>query len=265
MGTCGTGGATCAPCATGQACSGGKCVCNASSCPNGCCDTSGKCQTSSNPTCGTGGVACAVCGTGTTCSSGKCVCNASSCGGGCCNGTSCLAYASESNTLCGSGGATCAPCASGQTCSTANGTCGATSTGPCTWSGGPSSTNGEITCYWFGQGTKAGRLHRQQDLLRLLRGRDRQQQRRHLPDGDHRHRAQHRDALLRRLPGRHLRPGDLLRHVRRRHLDGQDDHRHHRRRVRRPARPRRTSISACRPRSRSGSARGRPPATPRAA
>ena len=30
------------------------------------------------------------------------------------------------------------------------------STGPCTWTGGPSSTNGEITCYWFGQGTAKG-------------------------------------------------------------------------------------------------------------
>jgi hypothetical protein len=156
MGTCGSGGATCAPCATGQACSGGKCVCNATSCPNGCCDTTGKCQTSANPTCGTGGVACASCGSGTTCSSGTCVCNASSCGSGCCNGGSCLAYASESNALCGGGGATCAPCGSGQTCSTANGTCGSTSTGPCTWTGGPSSTNGEITCYWFGQGTAKG-------------------------------------------------------------------------------------------------------------
>lgn len=56
--------------------------------------------------------------------------------------------------MCGGGGATCGPCGSGQTCSTSNGTCGTTSTGPCTWSGGPSSSSGEITCYWFGQGTK---------------------------------------------------------------------------------------------------------------
>jgi hypothetical protein len=34
---------------------------------------------------------------------------------------------------------------------------GGSSGGPlCTWSAGPSSNNGEITCYWFGQGTATG-------------------------------------------------------------------------------------------------------------
>ncbi|HXJ20889.1 MAG TPA: hypothetical protein VMT03_11715 [Polyangia bacterium] len=37
------------------------------------------------------------------------------------------------------------------------GTGGTTSTGgACTWSGGPSSTSGELTCYYFGQGTAKG-------------------------------------------------------------------------------------------------------------
>jgi len=36
------------------------------------------------------------------------------------------------------------------------GTGGTTSGGACTWSGGPSSTSGELTCYYFGQGTAKG-------------------------------------------------------------------------------------------------------------
>ena len=33
---------------------------------------------------------------------------------------------------------------------------GGTGTGGCTWTGGPDSTDGELTCYWFGQGTSMG-------------------------------------------------------------------------------------------------------------
>ena len=183
MGTCGTGGAMCAACPPARP-AARQVRLQRQLLPNGCCDSSGKCQTSSNPTCGTGGVACTTCGTGTTCASGKCVCNASSCGAGCCNGASCLPYASESDTLCGVGGATCAPCGSGLTCSTANGACGATNTGPCTWSGGPSSYERRDHLLLVRPGDQGrGRLHRQQDLLRLLRGGVRQQQRRHLPHG----------------------------------------------------------------------------------
>jgi expansin (peptidoglycan-binding protein) len=56
--------------------------------------------------------------------------------------------------MCGAAGATCSNCPSGDTCDTSNGTC--VSSGPCTWTAGPNSSNGEITCYWFGQGTAKG-------------------------------------------------------------------------------------------------------------
>jgi hypothetical protein len=47
-------------CGAGQTCSGGDCVCNAASCPNGCCDATGNCQTGGTFTsCGTGGNVCA--------------------------------------------------------------------------------------------------------------------------------------------------------------------------------------------------------------
>ena len=69
----------------------------------------------------------------------------------------CTPYASETNSLCGTAGATCAACPGGQTCSTTKGTCATTTmTGPCTWTAGPSSNSGELTCYWFGQGTSKG-------------------------------------------------------------------------------------------------------------
>jgi hypothetical protein len=89
-------------------------------------------------------------------SSGAAACNATSCPDGCCNGATCKAYASETNSLCGKGGAACAACPNGETCSTTAGTCSTVTTGPCTWTAGPESNSGEITCYWFGQGTAKG-------------------------------------------------------------------------------------------------------------
>jgi hypothetical protein len=44
-------------CAATQTCSGGRCVCNATSCPGGCCDAAQVCQPAA---CGTGGVTCAA-------------------------------------------------------------------------------------------------------------------------------------------------------------------------------------------------------------
>jgi hypothetical protein len=59
-------------CASGQHCSsGGQCVCDGSSC-SGCCDASGKCQTSAMATCGIGGVSCQACTGGCCTASGTC-------------------------------------------------------------------------------------------------------------------------------------------------------------------------------------------------
>jgi hypothetical protein len=55
---CGACGTTCA---AGQACIGGACMCNAASCPNGCCDASGVCQTAGSPACGAGGTCTSGC------------------------------------------------------------------------------------------------------------------------------------------------------------------------------------------------------------
>jgi hypothetical protein len=52
----------------------GQCVCDATSCPNGCCDASGVCQPgNTNAVCGTGGVTCFACSpAGNNCESGEC-------------------------------------------------------------------------------------------------------------------------------------------------------------------------------------------------
>jgi hypothetical protein len=81
-------------------------------------------------------------------------CDAASCPNGCCSGARCVPYASETNAACGAAGAVCAACPSGETCSTTAGTCSNVSS--CTWTAGPSSSAGELTCYWFGQGTARG-------------------------------------------------------------------------------------------------------------
>jgi hypothetical protein len=57
------------------------------------------------------------------------------------------------------GGAACAACSASQRCDTSNGRCvaaGMDGGSGCTWSGGPGTTNGELTCYWFSQGTAMG-------------------------------------------------------------------------------------------------------------
>ena len=67
---CGSAGAACVACAKGQECTAGKCACDATSCPSGCCDGNDVCplQRSESATqCGTGGAACAGCGSGQAC------------------------------------------------------------------------------------------------------------------------------------------------------------------------------------------------------
>jgi hypothetical protein len=62
---CGTRSA----CSAGQRCSGGQCICDATSCPNGCCTAGGTCAAGTSETqCGGGGAACQSCGTCTVCS-----------------------------------------------------------------------------------------------------------------------------------------------------------------------------------------------------
>ncbi|GMU61186.1 MAG: hypothetical protein AMXMBFR34_29490 [Myxococcaceae bacterium] len=55
---CGAGN----PCTSGQRCAGGTCVCNATSCPVGCCNASNQCRPGTALTeCGYAGTACQSC------------------------------------------------------------------------------------------------------------------------------------------------------------------------------------------------------------
>ena len=73
---CGTGGAMCARCMMGQQCRNGACVapvCDAASCPFGCCDANGRCAAgNTSQSCGSGGNACAACAMGQVCRGGSC-------------------------------------------------------------------------------------------------------------------------------------------------------------------------------------------------
>ena len=116
--------ASCAACASGQQCSttSGQCVCDATSCPSGCCNgTSCVLYAAENATlCGTGGAACASCANGVCdTTNGTCTCDSNTCLNGCCSGGTtgaCVAYASETNSACGANAQTCSSCTSPNTC-----------------------------------------------------------------------------------------------------------------------------------------------------
>ena len=97
---CGEYGSACKACASTAACFSGQCtgfVCDAQTCPDGCCDTSGTCQSVVNM----GGAACPC---------------AAICEAGCCDSTG-ACRAGTTDIACGSGGATCVDCATlGETC-----------------------------------------------------------------------------------------------------------------------------------------------------
>ena len=120
-------GSTCAACAEGLRCDekSRTCVCDATSCADGCCSSDGECLSETTAHCGHAGSSCESCSAGQRCDAGAgaCVCDATSCPKGCCDGDGrCVGYASESGTQCGAAGGTCAACSAGQACDQ-NGTC----------------------------------------------------------------------------------------------------------------------------------------------
>ncbi len=123
---CGTHGADCAGCATGERCRLGTCTalpCGPQTCGT-CCDQ-GMCLAPSTLTgarCGAGGSACSACPQYAACSAGQCVvpsCNPGNCGSGCCVSGACAP--GDSHASCGSGASSCQGCSGAQRC--ANGAC----------------------------------------------------------------------------------------------------------------------------------------------
>ncbi|MDF2738997.1 MAG: hypothetical protein K0S88_363 [Actinomycetia bacterium] len=120
---CGRGGQACVNCpGSATSCQNGECqpTCSEATCPNGCCDATGKCQPGDQTqACGLGGVPCVRCQAGQFCCStpacdeinrrGQCACGIDSCPDGCCEEfTTCRP--GTTNEFCGLGGLECLTC-----------------------------------------------------------------------------------------------------------------------------------------------------------
>lgn len=101
--TCSNGQCQCgthAQCSAGQRCKtlpgdvAARCICDASTCPDGCCDANHICQRGADiSACGAGGGACQTCpGTDVQCSGGTCQCNPGECGLPACHPCTCEDY-----------------------------------------------------------------------------------------------------------------------------------------------------------------------------
>lgn len=159
---CGVGGGLCQTCGSTNTCTNGMCqtatVCNAQTCPNGCC-SGNVCIPFANQNqtnCGAGGNACTACSGSNVCTAGVCqpsACNGGNCSGCCINGL-CIPLGAQSNMSCGRGGAACSACPAGNTCN--NGTCIASGCGPqtcmgCCINGMCSRGNDQFACGINGQ------------------------------------------------------------------------------------------------------------------
>lgn len=130
--SCGVRGSACVACGANENCVNGICTdvpCNASTCPNGCCDTSGTCRNGDTiQACGDGGAACQACtGENPTCVNGTCRANPApacptgfeECGGVCVNlGTD--------KQNCGACGRVCSGCGRRRRSICEGGNCGCT-------------------------------------------------------------------------------------------------------------------------------------------
>jgi hypothetical protein len=109
--------------------------CTPASCPQGCCDAAGACQTPNSTQCGAVGGTCVACGLGQQCSSGFCV--YSNVGGGTSNGGGTGSTGGGSGSTGGGSGST-----GGGSGSTGGGT-GTTGGGAATGGGGGSGNNAQ--------------------------------------------------------------------------------------------------------------------------
>src|SRR5579871_660248 len=136
-------------------------LCNAQSCPNGCC-SGNACTKPSAQACGGNGAACvacdpkladscvsgacqcgmgALCANGQRCLNGTCTCDGQSCPNGCCNGNTCMPSAFGN---CGIGGNSCIVCDPNLASVCTNGVCSCGMGGAC--ANGQRCANGACAC-----------------------------------------------------------------------------------------------------------------------
>lgn len=128
-------------CATGQHCLSDTCVCDATSCPSGCCAGNVCVPGNAANACGSAGQACGTCPAEQTCTAGACSGCSQSCNG-CCAGSTCT---SEVNAVaCGPAGARCLACDAAVADSCVNGACACGVGPPC--KGGEGCKNGKCSC-----------------------------------------------------------------------------------------------------------------------
>ncbi|MFN8589876.1 MAG: pentapeptide repeat-containing protein [Thermomicrobiales bacterium] len=140
-------GGSCGSCADGQVCLDGECICDARSCPDGCCANGpglpGVCRSGSNrQACGAGGEQCAACPAGKDCIGQQCLtCSPQTCPHGCCAIDGTCQSGNAFGACGGPGGGPCASCNGQQTCEnhqcvTCGPTCICTGQSICTDPGG---------------------------------------------------------------------------------------------------------------------------------
>ena len=111
---CGSGGAACAVCGSGELCIDASCVVPSdceSTCA-GCCDGDACLDGTDTSSCGSAGLTCRACGAGETCEDGACVppCEAT-CAGCCTDAGECLS--GDEDAACGAIGNSCMDCGDG--------------------------------------------------------------------------------------------------------------------------------------------------------
>jgi hypothetical protein len=115
-------GGSCGSCPDGQRCQNGQCICDAQSCPDGCCANGtgrpGACRPGTNrQACGTGGEFCFACPSGADCLGQRCaICGPQTCPDGCCAANGTCQPGDGFGSCGGPGGGPCASCNGQQTC-----------------------------------------------------------------------------------------------------------------------------------------------------
>ncbi|MBL8911355.1 MAG: hypothetical protein JNM17_11740 [Archangium sp.] len=120
---------------------GGATICDATTCPNGCCDGTTCVMNQIASQCGRAGQACQQCPSGESCVDGACEGCLQTCTTGCCTGSTC---AQRSQNTCGLSNSVCSACGIQSDGCSADGQCQCGTSAPCAY--GQRCNNGTCVC-----------------------------------------------------------------------------------------------------------------------